>query len=127
MTNPIRDISGADFILAIGTNTTESHPIIGLQVKKAVREGSLLVVVDPRKTEVAELAYLYLQLTGIRLVGIMDEQKTGKNFFSHVISGLERVREDDWDMILVTRLDDSDEAVAALVERGVDQRRVARV
>jgi DNA-binding MarR family transcriptional regulator len=77
--------------------------------------------------EVAELAYLYLQLTGIRLVGIMDEQKTGKNFFSHVISGLERVREDDWDMILVTRLDDSDEAVAALVERGVDQRRVARV
>jgi len=77
--------------------------------------------------EVAELAYLYLQLTGIRLVGIIDEQKAGKNFFSHMISGLERVSEDDWDMILVTRLDDSDEAVATLVERGVDHRRVATV
>ncbi|KJS68368.1 MAG: formate dehydrogenase [Peptococcaceae bacterium BICA1-7] len=62
MTNPIGDIAGADFILAIGTNTTESHPIIGLQVKKAVRQGSILVVADPRKTEVAELAKSHLQI-----------------------------------------------------------------
>ena len=62
MTNPIGDIAGADFILAIGTNTTESHPIIGLQVKKAVRQGSILVVADPRKTEVADLAKSHLQI-----------------------------------------------------------------
>lgn len=62
MTNPIKDVAGADFILAIGTNTTESHPIIGLQVKKAVRGGSTLVVADPRKTEVAELAHTHLQI-----------------------------------------------------------------
>jgi DNA-binding MarR family transcriptional regulator len=77
--------------------------------------------------EVAELAYLYLQLTGIRLVGIIDEQKAGKNFFSHVISGLERVREDDWDMILVTLLDDSDGAIEALVSGGVDHHRIVTV
>lgn len=62
MTNPIKDIAKADFILALGTNTTESHPIIGLQVKKAVREGSTLVVVDPRKTEVAVMAKHHLQI-----------------------------------------------------------------
>jgi formate dehydrogenase alpha subunit len=62
MTNPIQDVAGADFIFAIGTNTTESHPIIGLQVKKAVRGGSTLVVADPRKTEVAELANIHLQI-----------------------------------------------------------------
>lgn len=62
MTNPISDIAGADFILAIGTNTTESHPIIGLQVKKAVRQGTTLVVVDPRQTEVAGLARYHLRL-----------------------------------------------------------------
>ncbi len=62
MTNPISDISGADFILAIGTNTTESHPVIGLQVKKAVRNGSTLVVVDPRRTAVAGLAARHLQI-----------------------------------------------------------------
>ncbi|KJR96658.1 MAG: formate dehydrogenase [Peptococcaceae bacterium BRH_c4a] len=62
MTNPIRDIAGADFIFAIGTNTTESHPIIGLQVKKAVRGGATLAVADPRRTGVAELAKYHLQI-----------------------------------------------------------------
>lgn len=62
MTNSIKEIAGADFILAIGTNTTESHPIIGLQVKKAVRAGATLAVVDPRKTEVASLARYHLQI-----------------------------------------------------------------
>ncbi len=62
MTNSIKEIAGADFILAIGTNTTESHPIIGLQVKKAIRNGATLAVADPRKTEVAFLAHRHLQL-----------------------------------------------------------------
>lgn len=62
MTNPIKDIAGADYIFAIGTNTTESHPIIGLQVKKALSEGATLVVADPRRTEVAGLAHHHLQI-----------------------------------------------------------------
>lgn len=62
MTNTIREIADADFILAVGTNTTESHPIIGIQVKKAVRNGATLAVVDPRKTEVAGLAKYHLQI-----------------------------------------------------------------
>jgi formate dehydrogenase major subunit len=62
MTNSISEIAGADFILAIGTNTTETHPIIGLKVKKAIRNGAKLVVIDPRKTEIAELADKYLSL-----------------------------------------------------------------
>ncbi|EGW37378.1 formate dehydrogenase subunit alpha [Desulfosporosinus sp. OT] len=62
MTNTIQEVAGADFILAIGTNTTEAHPIIGLQVKKAVRNGATLAVVDPRKTEMADLAHHYLRI-----------------------------------------------------------------
>ena len=31
--------------------------------------------------EVAELAYLYLQLTGLRLVGIVDDERKDDNFF----------------------------------------------
>lgn len=62
MTNSIHEIAGADFILAIGTNTTESHPIISLQVRKALQEkGARLVVADPRKTEMAELADVHIQ------------------------------------------------------------------
>ncbi len=62
MTNSIDEISGADFILAIGTNTTEAHPIISLKIKKAQRQGATLVVVDPRRTELAERADQHMQL-----------------------------------------------------------------
>lgn len=62
MTNTIKEIAGADFIFAIGTNTTEAHPIVSLEIKKAVRNKATLVVVDPRKTGIADLARYYLQL-----------------------------------------------------------------
>ncbi len=62
MTNSIEEIAGADFILATGTNTTESHPIISLRVKKALANGATLVVVDPRKTEMAQLSDYHLQI-----------------------------------------------------------------
>lgn len=62
MTNTIKEIAGADFILALGTNTTEAHPIISLQVRKAIRVGATLAVVDPRKTELADLAHYHLQI-----------------------------------------------------------------
>jgi len=62
MTNSIGEIAGADFILTTGTNTTEGHPVIGIQIKKALRNGATLAVIDPRKTEVAELAHYHLQI-----------------------------------------------------------------
>ena len=50
MTNSIGEISQAKTILVIGSNTTEAHPIIGLQVKKAVKKNKArLIVADPRQ------------------------------------------------------------------------------
>ena len=62
MTNTIKGIVNSDFIFAIGTNTTEAHPIIGQKVKQAVRKGATMVVVDPRKTELATMAHYHLQI-----------------------------------------------------------------
>ena len=61
MTNSIDEISEADCIMAIGTNTTEAHPVLAIQVKKAMRLNRKMVVIDPRKTEMAELADIWLQ------------------------------------------------------------------
>lgn len=61
MTNSIREIRGADTILVTGSNTTESHPIIELEVKKAVEQGAKLIVVDPRKIQLAQDADLHLR------------------------------------------------------------------
>jgi DNA-binding MarR family transcriptional regulator len=74
--------------------------------------------------EVADLAYLYLQLTTIRLTGIIDESKKGRNFFGHEITGLEATRQANWDMILVTRPDHIDTAVDMLADTGVDRNRI---
>lgn len=61
MTNSIREIRDADTILVTGSNTTEAHPIIGLEVEKAAKNGATLIVVDPREIELAEQADLHLR------------------------------------------------------------------
>ena len=47
--------------LIIGSNTSEGHPLIASRIMKAMEErGAKLVVIDPRKTQMARLADLYL-------------------------------------------------------------------
>lgn len=70
--------------------------------------------------EVAELAYLYIQLTGIHLAGIVDEKRNGRVFFELMAEGPERLTRGDWHAILVTRLDDTARDIAYLIEKGVD-------
>jgi formate dehydrogenase alpha subunit len=61
MTNSISEISNAACVLAIGTNTTEDHPIIGLEVKRAVNNGGKLIVANPREINLCHFASLWLQ------------------------------------------------------------------
>jgi formate dehydrogenase alpha subunit len=62
MTNSISEIRSADCIFIIGSNTTENHPIIGLEVKAAIRQKKTkLIVADPRRIELADKADLWLQ------------------------------------------------------------------
>ena len=43
-----------DVILVVGANPTEGHPVFGSLLKRRVRQGARLLVVDPRKTETAD-------------------------------------------------------------------------
>lgn len=61
MTNSIGEIERADVIFVIGSNTTEQHPLIASQILKAIKNGAKLIVADPRRIQLAELAELYLQ------------------------------------------------------------------
>ena len=61
MTNSIPEIENHDLIFVIGSNTTETHPIIGLKIKKAVRKGAKLIVADPRKINLVRFANTWLQ------------------------------------------------------------------
>ncbi len=61
MTNAISELGSASAILAIGTNTTATHPIVALQVKDAVRNGSKLIVANPKEIELCRFADVFLQ------------------------------------------------------------------
>ncbi len=41
----------ADVIMVIGANPTEGHPVFGSMMKRRVRQGATLIVIDPRRTE----------------------------------------------------------------------------
>jgi len=61
MTNSIDEIRHAKCIFAIGTNTTYAHPVIGVQVKQASRNGTKLIVANPREIELVSNADLWLK------------------------------------------------------------------
>lgn len=62
MTNSIDEIREADLLFVIGSNTTEAHPIIAMEMKRAIQRGAKLIVGDPRKIWLARHADIHLQL-----------------------------------------------------------------
>ncbi|MGW3470812.1 formate dehydrogenase subunit alpha [Saccharopolyspora sp. NPDC000995] len=60
-TNPLDTLDHTDCILIAGANPTEAHPVIGARLKQRVLAGARLIVVDPRRTELAALADVHLQ------------------------------------------------------------------
>lgn len=63
MSNPAAEVIQTDCFIVTGSNTTENHPIIALQMKAAVEKfGSRLIVIDPRRLELCDYATLWLPL-----------------------------------------------------------------
>ncbi|SDB39493.1 formate dehydrogenase subunit alpha [Pseudomonas sp. NFACC13-1] len=59
----IKDLEQADLIVLVGSNLAENHPVIASKIKAARKHrGQKLLVVDPRKHEMAERADLFLQI-----------------------------------------------------------------
>jgi len=61
MTNSINDLSDAGCIMAIGTNTTEAHPVIGMNIRQAIHKGTKLIVANPLEIDLVRNADLWLR------------------------------------------------------------------
>jgi formate dehydrogenase alpha subunit len=61
-TNSIADIARADVLLVAGANATEAHPVTGARLRQAALRGAALIVIDPRRTELAAMADVHLQV-----------------------------------------------------------------
>lgn len=129
MTNSFDDIEKAKTIILCGANPTENHPIPGARIKQAViKNGTKLIVIDPRKTELTKYADVHLQLrpgTNILMFNalaytIIDEGLTDPEFI--------RTRVTEYDEFRAFVAEYSPEAVAARC--GVDAgliRKAARI
>jgi predicted molibdopterin-dependent oxidoreductase YjgC len=101
MTNSISEISQSECIFIIGSNTSENHPIIALEVMKAIKKhGAKLIVVDPLRIDLANHADLWLRLkpgTNIALINgllniIISENLVDHDFINNRTEGFEEVR-----------------------------------
>ncbi len=61
VSNPVEDVSQAEVILIIGSNTTNNHPVAATFIKNAKRNGAKLIVMDPRRSDIARHADHFLQ------------------------------------------------------------------
>ena len=101
MTNTIAEVADAKCIIATGTSTTEAHPIIGYQVKKAVRNGAKLIVVNPQEVPLTRFADLHLPLkpgTDVALLMgmakvIIDEGLQDQEYIDQRVDNLDQFKQ----------------------------------
>ena len=101
MTNSVNEVFKTDLMFVIGSNTTEAHPIIGNKMQQAHRKGKKLIVVDPRKTELAREADLHISLksgTDAALINgimhiIIEEELYAKEYVESKVERFEEVKE----------------------------------
>jgi formate dehydrogenase major subunit len=95
-TQDFDSVNEADVILVIGANPTDAHPVFASRMKRRLREGAKLIVVDPRQIDLVRMPHVeasyYLPLlpgTNVAMVnalahvivteGLVDEKFVAEN------------------------------------------------
>ncbi|MGH8808364.1 MAG: molybdopterin-dependent oxidoreductase, partial [Noviherbaspirillum sp.] len=74
VSNPVMDVGEAEVVIVIGANPTVNHPVAASWLKNAVKNGTKLIVADPRRSDLARLAHRFLQFqpdTDVALLNAM--------------------------------------------------------
>jgi formate dehydrogenase major subunit len=74
VSNPVMDVMKADVVVIIGANPTVNHPVAATWIKNAMKNGTKLVVLDPRRSDLARSADKFLQFkpdTDVALLNAM--------------------------------------------------------
>ncbi|MCC6248489.1 MAG: formate dehydrogenase subunit alpha [Rubrivivax sp.] len=97
VSNPVLDVSKAEVVIVIGANPVVNHPVAATWIKNAVRAGTKLVVIDPRRSDLARHATHVLQFrpdTDVALLNslmhvIVEEGLADAAFIAERTSGYE--------------------------------------
>ena len=57
-TQDFDSVEDSDVILIIGANPTDGHPVFASRMKKRVREGAKLIIIDPRRTDMVRSPHI---------------------------------------------------------------------
>jgi len=101
VSNPVMDVTQADVVIVIGANPTVNHPVAATWIKNAVQNGTKLIVMDPRKSELARMAHRFVQFkpdTDVALLNammhvIVDEGMVDEAFIAGRTLGYEELAE----------------------------------
>jgi formate dehydrogenase major subunit len=101
VSNPVMDVLKAEVVLVIGANPVVNHPVAATWIKNAVRQGTKLILADPRRSELARHAAHYLQFkpdTDVALLNammhtIVEEGLADARFIADRTSGFEALRD----------------------------------
>ena len=101
VSNQVADVQHADVIIIIGANPTVNHPVAATFMKNAFERGTKLILMDPRRTELARFATHYLQfradtdvaLLNAMLCTIIEEGLTNEQFIDERTSGYEELKQ----------------------------------
>ena len=101
MTNPIADITkNVDCIFLIGSNPEEAHPVVGMRIRKAVQNGTRLIVVDPRDIGLTKSADIHIKLrpgTNVAFINglmhvIIKEDLVDHDYINEFTEGFEELK-----------------------------------
>jgi len=74
VSNPVMDVTKAEVVLLIGANPTVNHPVAATWIKNAIKNGTKLIVCDPRRSDLARVAHRFVQFkpdTDVALLNAM--------------------------------------------------------
>ncbi|TDD81643.1 formate dehydrogenase subunit alpha [Saccharopolyspora karakumensis] len=130
-TQDFRSVAASDVIVVIGANPTDGHPVFASRMKRRLREGAKLIVIDPRRIDLVRSPHVeashHLQLapgTNVALVNalshvVVTEGLTDESFVASRCEGF-----DDW-AEFIARPENSPEAVESITGVPAEQVREA--
>lgn len=101
VSNPVGDVEHAAFVLVIGSNPTNNHPVAATWMKNAAARGTRIVLADPRRTDLHRHAWRHLPFkadTDVALLNamlhvIIEEGLTDADFIARRVDNFDAIRE----------------------------------
>jgi formate dehydrogenase major subunit len=101
VSNQVGDVEHAELILVIGSNPTSNHPVAATWMKNAAKQGTKIVLADPRVTDIGRHAWRTLQfkadsdvaLLNAMIHTIIDEDLAAQEFVAERTNNFDALRD----------------------------------